>query len=66
LRRTETVLFASVFIFTILSPTDIFPKSLRTDFFIPYYVKAMPCILVYCYLTYQLLKNQNCEKSIAT
>ncbi|MBK8088138.1 MAG: hypothetical protein IPK31_09410 [Chitinophagaceae bacterium] len=51
----NTILFATAFIFTILSPTDLFPKSIRENFVIPYVLKAVPCILIWFKIMYDLL-----------
>ncbi len=40
-------LMAILFIFTCLSPTEVFPKFIRDNYFIPNAVKAIPCILVW-------------------
>ena len=45
--RWRTVLMWSVFIFTCLSPTDIFPPFIRQGFFVPYVIKAIPCIILW-------------------
>ena len=45
------------FIFTSLAPTDIFPLTLRKNFFEPYAIKAVPCILIWCFLTFDLIKK---------
>jgi len=42
------------FIFTSLSPTDLFPRSLKATLLVPYAVKAMPCVLVWLKITYDL------------
>jgi len=42
-----TTLLALTVIFTILSPTDLFPLSWRANLFEPYVVKAVPCILAW-------------------
>ncbi len=36
-----------LFIFTCLSPTEIFPKPIRDQFLKPYHIKAIPCIIVW-------------------
>lgn len=51
----NTILFIAAFIFTILSPTDLFPKSIRENFVIPYVLKAVPCILIWFKIIYDLL-----------
>ena len=40
-------LLVLTFIFTVLSTTDVFPRSIKTDYLIPYVLKAVPCILVW-------------------
>jgi hypothetical protein len=54
--KTENlVLLLLTLIFTVLSPTDLFPATVRTEWFTPYVVKAVPCILVWGKLTYDML-----------
>ena len=58
-RNWETLLFLSAFILVSLSPTDLFPRYLLNNWVKPYVLKAVPCILIYTVLMYQLLrKNQ--------
>jgi hypothetical protein len=55
-RKTENlVLFVLAVIFTMLSPTDLFPKFIRKEFFKPYVIKAVPCILVWLKISYELM-----------
>jgi hypothetical protein len=54
-RWPDLVLLGSVVLFTVLSPTDLFPRFLRKAYVIPYVLKAVPCILVWARLTYELL-----------
>jgi hypothetical protein len=42
------------FIFTSLSPTDLFPRSFKATLLVPYVVKAVPCILIWMKITYDL------------
>ncbi len=51
----NATLLGAAFIFTILSPTDLFPKSIRDNFVIPYVLKAVPCILIWFKIMYDLL-----------
>jgi len=44
---TNTVLVILAFIFTSLSPTDLFPRFIRENVVIPYVLKAVPCILIW-------------------
>jgi hypothetical protein len=55
-RKTENlVLFVLAFIFTMLSPTDLFPPFIRNEFFKPYVIKAVPCILIWLKISYDLI-----------
>ncbi|MCF2486722.1 glycosyltransferase family 87 protein [Dyadobacter sp. CY347] len=49
------VLLVLAFIFTALSPTDLFPRFIRNEWMKPYVVKAVPCILIWAKITYDLL-----------
>jgi len=48
-------LFAFAFVFTTLSPTDIFPRFLREEFVKPYVLKAVPCILIWVKIIYDMI-----------
>ncbi|MCE7066374.1 glycosyltransferase family 87 protein [Dyadobacter sp. CY326] len=48
-------LLVLAFVFTALSPTDLFPKFIRNEWMKPYVVKAVPCILIWAKITYDLL-----------
>jgi hypothetical protein len=52
--RPNLVLVSVAFIFTCLSPTDVFPSSLSATFFVPYSIKAVPCILIWGKTIYEL------------
>lgn len=43
-----------VFVFTSLSPTDLFPNYIKDHFFKPYHIKAIPCILAWLVCMYEL------------
>ncbi len=49
------VLLALVFVFTCISPTDIFPPDVRNSFVTPYQLKVLPCILVWLKIVYDQL-----------
>jgi hypothetical protein len=51
----NVVLLIIAIIFTTLSPTDIFPKSLRNNYIVPYVLKAVPCILIWFKITLDLI-----------
>lgn len=54
-------LFAIAIIFTSLSGTDVFPPFIRNNWFGPYVIKAVPCILIWFKIMYDLIvfKSQN-------
>ena len=52
---TDKSLIILLFLLTILSPTDLFPKSVRESYIVPYSLKALPCILVWIKIQYELL-----------
>jgi hypothetical protein len=57
-----------LFIFTCLSPTEIFPKPIRDNFLKPYHIKAIPCIIVWSVCMFELFtwkKTNTISKSIA-
>lgn len=53
------VLFSIAFIFTSLSPTDIFPGFIREGFVMPYTLKAFPCILIWGKIIYDMMVLKN-------
>lgn len=54
--KTENrVLLVLAILFTVLAPTDLYPRFIRIEIFQPYVVKAIPCILVWCKISYDLL-----------
>jgi hypothetical protein len=53
--KLNLLLLLLAFIFTILSPTDLFPKSIRESFVIPYVLKAVACIFIWIKLIADLL-----------
>ena len=54
-KMINTALLILAFIFTILSPNDLFPKTIRDTYVIPYVLKAVPCILIWLKITCDLL-----------
>ncbi|WP_031530582.1 glycosyltransferase family 87 protein [Dyadobacter crusticola] len=52
--KANYILLILALVFTILSPTDLFPKFVRNEWMKPYVVKAVPCILIWAKLLYDL------------
>lgn len=56
--RNSWVIFLLIFAFllTSLSPTDIFPRSVK-EFIRLYSLKALPCVLIWVTIIYQMMKE---------
>jgi|SRR3989304_10019882 len=44
-----------LFMLTCLSPTDLFPKTIREHYIVPYSLKAIPCVFIWIKIQYELL-----------
>ena len=55
--KSKGILFLFVFAFllTSMSPSDLFPKIIRDTYIKPYSLKALPCVLVWFVIIYQML-----------
>ena len=51
-------LFIFAFILTSLSPSDLIPKYLKDNYIRPYALKALPCVLIWFAIVYEMLKNK--------
>ena len=54
-KKENTLLLVLAIVFTCLSPTDLFPKYIRQHFLEVYVIKAVPCILIWLKMVYDLL-----------
>ena len=54
--KTWGVLFLFVFfyILTVMSSSDLFPKSIRSEYIKPYSIKALPCVLIWILLQFKI------------
>ncbi|MBP3353530.1 MAG: DUF2029 domain-containing protein [Bacteroidales bacterium] len=60
--KWDLALLIFAFILTSMSPSDLFPKYLRQTYVIPYALKALPCVIIWLKLSYELLtRNYNYE-----
>ncbi len=59
-------LFCCTLLLTSLSPTDIFPRVVRKEWIQPYALKALPCLLVWGTIMFQLLTRKFYELNPAT
>ncbi len=44
---------------TSLSPTDLFPKFIRDTYIIPYSLKALPCILIWMKVIFEMINYKS-------
>jgi hypothetical protein len=52
-----TILMLLVFVFTSLSSSDLFPKWVRQNWFMPYGIKSIPCLLVWILLQIEIYRT---------
>lgn len=64
--RWMKILLWTAFTLASVSPTDIFPRIVRTALVQPYVLKAVPCIAIWLVLTIQLLRPENREQTLTT
>lgn len=61
----DLALLIFAFILTSMSPSDIFPKYLRVEYVQPYALKALPCVIIWLRLSWELLtRNYKYDKNI--
>lgn len=53
--QTAIALFVFAILLTTLAPSDIYPKYIRVNYIMHYSLKALPCVLIWFYISYQLL-----------
>lgn len=59
-------LMVFAFILTSMSPSDLFPKYIRVHYVYPYALKALPCMLIWLKLTYEMCtRNYHPDKELA-
>jgi hypothetical protein len=49
------ILLLTVLIFTVLEPTDVFPRFFRDNYLTPYFISVIPCVLVWIKITVELM-----------
>lgn len=52
--RVDTILLLVAIILTSFSRTDLFPRFIRNEFFIPIKIKVVPCILIWLKIQWEL------------
>ncbi len=52
----NNILLGFTILLTILSPTDVFPTAIREHYIVPYSLKALPCVLVWLKVVFDMFK----------
>ncbi|MDW8015370.1 MAG: glycosyltransferase family 87 protein [Bacteroidia bacterium] len=58
---SDKLLAGFVFVFTSLSPTDIFPPIFRQKLVIPFALKAFPCIIGWVRIGWEMIRKQRTQ-----
>ena len=61
----DVALMVFAFVLTSLSPSDLFPAYLRREWVQPYALKALPVVLVWLKLCYEMLNKDYADKTVA-
>ena len=56
--KLNTSLLLLALVFTVLSPTDIFPRHIRQELIVPYAIKAVPCIAIWCKIVWDMMSTK--------
>ena len=62
--RWDIALMIFAFILTSMSPSDLFPAYIRKNFVQPYALKALPCVLVWLKLIYEMSTKNYSESNL--
>jgi hypothetical protein len=62
--KLDLALFIFAFLFTTLSSTDLFPKTIRKEFVDPYQLKVFPVILIWIKLIYEMMVFEVKQKTV--
>lgn len=55
--KLDIALIVFAFILTSMSPSDLFPKYIRVHYVYPYALKALPCVLIWLKLSYEICRR---------
>jgi hypothetical protein len=58
----EIGLLVFALIVTVFSPSDLFPRSIRVNYIIPYKLKALPCVLIWLKIIYETVTRNFDQK----
>jgi hypothetical protein len=63
--RTTIFLLIFAIILTSLSPSDLIPKFIRENYIRPYALKALPCVLIWFRVIYEIITLKKIETNNA-
>lgn len=55
--KWDIALLVFAFILTSMSPSDLFPSFIRKQYVVPYALKALPCVIIWLKLSYEMCKK---------
>ncbi len=61
--KFNMVLLILCFLFTIMSPSDLYPAFIRQHYFMPYSIKAVPCIIIWVKILFEQLTGNYSKTS---
>lgn len=64
-KMINLILVLLAFLLTILSPTSLFPESIRDHYVIPYTLKVVPCILIWFKILFDMMRFNPEEEKIS-
>ncbi len=64
--RLNTALIVATFLLTCLAATDVYPKAVRLELISRFVLRAVPCILIWVKLQYDLLARQPAPPAAAS
>jgi len=65
-RPWKTILFWTAFACASLTPTDIFPRTVRAQLVQPFVLKAVPCIIIWIAISVQLLHTRLTKQQLTS
>lgn len=64
--KWDWALLIFALLLTSLSPSDLFPKFIRENYIKPYALKALPCVLIWFKISYELVTSKFSEQQLTT
>ena len=62
--KTDVALMVFAFLITSMSPSDLFPRFIRQEYIQPYALKALPCVLIWLKLSYEMCRKNYARTDI--